>query len=1103
MTLRSSITIVDVGPPTLTALRQAVRRAKVDDAFAEVMVVADDQDAARTVRHLLGEPGVVNVTVQTGGRLASNLAAPILRQHQGPTDEPLKPLTRLLESRAVRQVAAEWVESGALQLSSAGRRRLYQSLASAFRDMREREPDAGSTLAGGPATVDAAPFDIEQLYDRFLILLRRQGYYTRGELPNLAADAVESHWTEGDLPFIIYYLPRRFSAPELRLAQVLSATGRCHFVIGLTGDRDADTPVTELAAIFERDAVAAHVPLPQPLQQKADAGALSVLVAPDPAEEVRAVVRRIVADHDLIPFHRTAIIHRQDDPYAGLLREQLRFAGIPFSGLEQRTLADTLPGRLLTGLVALAAAVGSDSDTTVDRDQFLDWLTNAPVRHHPPATGEAGAAEPRAGPVPTAAWVRLAQQSRANGPIAQWQSRLNAHIEKQRQLVAEQSGEDPNSSRIEDEYPRLRQERVLAEGLLRFVASLVDRFRQLADPPGADPLETPWPAAAVILRRLYADYLWSEETSPRRSDGSAGPDHIRIDELLGDLGNLGVWQTEYNLPALLETVSEALQSPSADQGRPVGAGVYLGPPSGIVGTEYRAVYVVGMVERGFPPRPRVNPWLNEHGGWQRRATELERYDFLAGIAAADTAVLSWPAARDHRSAAHPSRWLIEAANLLHKSQGLAERLTYENLAYQVETKPWLTVIPSREAGLQMLAGSAATPRPAYLPADSCDYNLMHLTVEPPSPQSGHPVLLRAPRLALAVDAAKSRRDPILSPWDGRVGGDARRIARTGTRQRPLSASGLESWARCPFQYFLSRVLRIQQLPDAESDEISPLERGSLVHKILERFTARERQDLDTLMMLADEEFADAERRGITGYPLLWEIQKDNIRSGLSDFLESESEWFGDDAPVDSRAEVAFGPDFLPGGVRVNVPGSGEIWFRGKIDRIDVLPNQVRVRDFKSGSADRYLFRANRPPEYSVANGRALQLPIYLEATRKLHEDLPATASYCFPLDARNHHDVAAYTDTPEQRQDFHQALTAIIGSIRAGIFPATPDPSGVWRGNCYYCDFQRLCPARRRYLWENKLQHDPAVEPFVNLHSSAPTPSPDEADIQLGVDQPC
>ena len=657
------------------------------------------------------------------------------------------------------------------------------------------------------------------------------------------------------------------------------------------------------------------------------------------------MVRRIVADHDLIPFHRTAIIHRQDDPYAGLLREQLRFAGIPFSGLERRTLADTVPGRLLTGLVALAAAVGSDSDTTVDRDQLLDWLTNAPVRHHPPATGEdgeAGAAEPRTGLVPTAAWLRLAQQSRANGPIAQWQSRLNAHVEKQRELVAEQSGEAPNSSSIEDEYPRLRQERMLAEGLLRFVTGLVGRLRQLADPEGADPPVSPWPAAAVTLRQLYADYLWSEETAPRRSDGGAGPDHIRIDELLSDLGNLGVWQIEYNLPALLETVSEALQSPSADQGRPVGAGVYLGPPSGIVGTEYRAVYVVGMVERGFPPRPRVNPWLNEHGGWRRRATQLERYDFLAGIAAADTAVLSWPAARDHRSAAHPSRWLIEAANLLHKSQGLAERLTYANLAYRVETKPWLTVIPSREAGLQMLARSAAAPRPAYLPADSCDYNLMHLTAEPPSPQSGHPVLLRAPRLALAVDAAKSRRDPILSPWDGRVGGDARRIARTGTRQRPLSASGLESWARCPFQYFLSRVLRIQQLPDADLDEISPLERGSLVHKILAHFTARERQDLDTLMMLADEEFAFAERRGITGYPLLWEIEKDNIRSGLSDFLESESEWFGDDAPVDSRAEVAFGPDFLPGGVRVNVPGSGGnmVPRQDRPDRCVAQPGQV-------------------------------------------------------------------------------------------------------------------------------------------------------------------
>ena len=37
------------------------------------------------------------------------------------------------------------------------------------------------------------------------------------------------------------------------------------------------------------------------------------------------------------------------------------------------------------------------------------------------------------------------------------------------------------------------------------------------------------------------------------------------------------------------------------------------------------------------------------------------------------------------------------------------------------------------------------------------------------------------------------------------------------------------------------------------------------------------------------------------------------------------------------------------------------------------------------------------PDRRVANGLALQLPIYLEATQKLHPERPISASYCFPL----------------------------------------------------------------------------------------------------------
>ncbi len=100
-----AVITVPVGQVALTALGQAVKRAQSGDQFALVVVVADHLDAASSVRHWLGALGVVNVTVQTGGRLAADLAQPRLRPEGATPYAALMPLTRTLESRAVRQVA--------------------------------------------------------------------------------------------------------------------------------------------------------------------------------------------------------------------------------------------------------------------------------------------------------------------------------------------------------------------------------------------------------------------------------------------------------------------------------------------------------------------------------------------------------------------------------------------------------------------------------------------------------------------------------------------------------------------------------------------------------------------------------------------------------------------------------------------------------------------------------------------------------------------------------------------------------------------------------------------------------------------------------------
>ena len=1030
------IVAVAVGKGSLGALRDAVKGAQTGDPFAPVIVVVEHSDAARSVRHWLGLAGSINVSVMSGRRLAGIIAQPLLGE---PIDgKPRRQLSPMLESQAARRVIEGWQpedDAGDVihSLSASGRQRLQRSLVDAFRRMRERQ--------GQPEGDDA---DVELLYERFRALLTRgdYAYFTSAELPEIAADALKSHWGAGSEPAVIYYLPRRMSEGDKRLAQALLERGKCRVIGGLTGDDagDADKPVRELLRELGRDgagdADASDADASDadasanPLGRLAADGALSVVVAPDPAEEARAVIRRIAAasERDGLPFHRVAIVHPQAEPYASLLRQELGFAKIPYSGVERRTLADTLPGRLTLGIARLAADLGADG--AIERETLAEWLTNTPVGNPDASSGRS--------PVAATGWVDMARNARANGSAAQWGSRLKAHVEQVDLIRRERYGDDEPDER----------ERRRADSLLSFVEGLGDRLRGLADAGS-------WAAASARLKDAKGAY--------QAQGGDRGGDDDRlIDEFIQELELLDDWDADYDAAALLDVAYEGLQRRASERGNPVGAGVYVGPPAGVAGAEYDAVYVVGMAERLFPTRPRTSSWLEVSSADREAEVGLQRYDFLAALAGADRATLCCPTTISGRTAYH-SRWLIEAANVVHEAQGGDGRLSYETLTKDAGSKAWLAVARSREEGLR---GAAAE---GMAVADAADYRLTRLVDHPKAGLALHPAIAGDRRLARALEARDAKFNPkfnrALTEWDGLVGGDFERLRAIGGKDRMLSPSQLETWATCPYSYFLGRVLGIQGAAAEEDDEISPLERGSLVHKVLERFVVEGGDSGERLLELAEAEFADAEGRGVTGYWLLWEMEKERIRERLENFYELEyapgTGWL--DGRAESRAEVSFAE-------LVSVEGLGEVWVRGKIDRVDVMADGgARVRDFKTGKPDGY--RGNSQGTQTVGNGRALQMPVYWAAARHQYPDADdVVATYCFPLADRHTHDVQPYSGTDEQRAEFHMTLRRIVGSTWAGAFPATPESdSDAWGGtNCGYCDFKRLCPARRRQIWERK-----------------------------------
>ena len=387
-------------------------------------------------------------------------------------------------------------------------------------------------------------------------------------------------------------------------------------------------------------------------------------------------------------------------------------------------------------------------------------------------------------------------------------------------------------------------------------------------------------------------------------------------------------------------------------------------------------------------------------------------------------------------------------------------------------------------------------------ADQHDYTLNRLLDWRLAGESAsrHP-LVSAGAPARSIRAGASRNQRRLTEFDGNLSsladGDGFQLGRP---ESPVSPTRLESWATCPYSYFLGHVLRLGSLETPEEvTTISALDRGGLVHTILERFIAGEVASgglpapgefwqtpaRDRLLAIANSAFTDAERRGVTGKHLLWQLAKQGIMDDLESFLEEDANLRLQQGTGNVNVEVEFG---LAGhGASVADPDT-DVHFRGKIDRVDVSDDgkSVLVLDYKTGSARQY----ERLENDVVDSGRRLQLGVYsLAAQRLVPGATRVRAAYWFATNGggfqfapKSHFDMAESGSA----ERFRQAVSSIVAGIRSGLFPANPGPwvnfgqTASGPENCRFCDFDSLCPSRRIDHWERK-RSDPILNTYLSL----------------------
>ena len=206
------------------------------------------------------------------------------------------------------------------------------------------------------------------------------------------------------------------------------------------------------------------------------------------------------------------------------------------------------------------------------------------------------------------------------------------------------------------------------------------------------------------------------------------------------------------------------------------------------------------------------------------------------------------------------------------------------------------------------------------------------------------------------------------------------------RQRTYSVTELETYAKCPFQYFAAQVLEFGSIDEEETEGLSSRKKGELVHNVLVRFydTRREQPAIsrcsETDFEAAKQQLADLIDKMITNDnvsdDLFRTVDKALLKVTLNQWLAVEREY--DVTTTPRYFEVSVGrrqgitDSVLSHAKSISIEGVG---LNAKIDRIDIGNGVFNVIDYKSGSST--------PGIKDILEGRALQLPIYLEIARQL------------------------------------------------------------------------------------------------------------------------
>ncbi|MCK6551846.1 PD-(D/E)XK nuclease family protein, partial [Myxococcota bacterium] len=790
---------------------------------------------------------------------------------------------------------------------------------------------------------------------------------------------------------------------------------------------------------------------------------VSVLSAPGESREcveLARLVRREAARG--VPFDRMAILLRAPSRYRAHVEEALRRAKIPAhfasgsvrpdpSGRAFLALlscaAEGLSARRFAEYLSLGEVPAATSDgapppappsaerwAPPDEELIADVITRAAEAPERPGRDD----EP-SGPVVQGSlraprrWERLLVDAAVIGGSVRWRRRLDGLAKELGRQRHEVEGDDARVGRIDRQLEDLACLRGFALPLIELLEGL--------------------PRAAVWRE-------WIEHLSMLATRALRRPE--RVVSVLGELvpmAEVGPVELADVRLVLARRLTELVERPAERKfGR-----VYVAPVDAVRGLSFDVVFVPGLAERMFPEKVSEDPLLPDvlrarlSGELETNADRVhrERLALKLAIGAAERRlVLSYP--RVDVEQARPRVPSFYGLEVLRASEGVL---------------PGFDVLTRRaeQRGAARIGWPApADPRDAIDEAEH-DLALLDRLLHRPEEETigtARYLLSVNPHLTRALRARARRWIKKWTPADGLVEPipEARSaLLEHAPSVRAYSATALEKLASCPYQFFLSAILRLAPRDEAEAiEELGPLERGQLIHQV--QFLLFQELRTRGLLPLVPAALDDArhvldrivrevarsfEEELAPAIDRVWDDGISLVEADLREWLRRTSEervwtpWrfelaFGLPAEharerdADSRAE----PVELDIGLRL----------RGSIDLVEKGPTgAVRATDHKTG-------KMKAKPGVVIGGGSTLQPVLYALALEKL---LPGTSVdagrlyYCtqtgdfqavdIPLDER-------------AREGARQVVETVGDLVDRAFFPAAPA-----KGACQYCDYRSVC----------------------------------------------